>query len=121
MSSSEKLDMLRRYWECEMNKDLDGIMEFYADDATFKAPITDNLKGTDQLRDFYREVISGGESRIEIRRATESDEQIAAESSVYFQKADGTEGEAQGCNVFTIRDGKFHDLRSYFDPSDFSD
>ena len=39
----------------------------------------------------------------------------------HFQKADGTEGEAQGCNVFTIRDGKFHDLRSYFDPSDFSD
>ena len=26
MSSSEKLDMLRRYWECEMNKDLDFLI-----------------------------------------------------------------------------------------------
>ena len=86
MSLSEKLDIVRSYWECEMNKDLDGIMKFYATDATFKAPISDDLKGTEQLRDFYRQVISRGESRIEVRGATESDDHIAVEWSLYFEK-----------------------------------
>jgi ketosteroid isomerase-like protein len=115
------LELVRHYWEKEAKGDLDGIMECYHPDATFKAPISDQLEGTEALRAFYAELLEGdAESTVEVDRTTEEGERIAVEFTLHFDLGGGKTGSLQGCNVFTIRDGKFQDVRSYFNPADFS-
>ena len=118
---STNVEILKNYWQKEAEKDVDGIIACYQPDATFKAPISDHLKGTDALTEFYKGVVDGfAKSRVEINRATEADDVVAAEFTLYFVTHEGNKGQANGCNVFTIRDGKIQDVKCYFNPADFS-
>ena len=119
--SDSKLDVVLSYWEREGQKDLDGIMDHFHPDATFKAPFSEHLEGTEALREFYHGVISAfADARVEVRRSTEDEDRIAVEFTLRFEQHDGKKGEAEGCNVFTIDGGKIRDIRSYFNPEEFS-
>ena len=114
------IDVIRAYWECEGNKDLEGILRCFQPDATFKAPISERLKGLDQLRDLYSAIITSfAEAKVHMQRYTEDGDRLAVEWMIPFTTYDGKTGEARGCNVFTVKDGKIQDLRSYFNPAEF--
>jgi len=117
---SSNIDIVRKYWEFEAKKDLDGIMSCYHSDATFKAPICEQLQGAEALRSFYKGLLEGDtKAHVEITRSTDEGERVAVEFILHFDMGGGKKGEMYGCNVFTVRDGKFQNVRSYFDPSDF--
>jgi steroid delta-isomerase-like uncharacterized protein len=117
---SENLDIIRKYWECEGNKDLEGILACFQPDATFKAPISDQLQGTEQLRELYAGVITAfADAKVQIQRSTECGDRLAVEWMIPYTTHDGKTGEARGCNVFTVNDGKIQDVKSYFNPAEF--
>ena len=114
------IDVILTYWEFEGNKDLEGILSCFQPDATFKAPISERLKGLDQLRELYSAIISSfADAKVRMQRYTEEGDRLAVEWMIPFTTHDGKTGEARGCNVFTVKDGKIQDLRSYFNPAEF--
>ena len=118
---SESLAVVENYWKKEGEKDLDGILDCFHPDATFSAPITEDLRGIGALREFYTGVLDGfANSNVTIDRSTESGERVAAEFTLSFEQHDGAMGQASGCNVFTVRAGKIVEVRCYFDPASFS-
>jgi ketosteroid isomerase-like protein len=118
---SEKLDIVRNYWNKEGEKDLEGLLAYFDSDATLEAPICPPQKGIESLRTFYGGVIEAyANSRVEVQRSTESEDRIAVEFTIHFEQHDGKKGMGEGCNVFTIRNGKIHYVKCYFDPSGFS-
>ncbi len=114
------LELVRHYWDQEAKKDVDGILDCYHADATFKSPISGALQGAEALREFYERLLKGdAKASVEIVRSTDDGERITVEFTLHFDMGDGKSGSLQGCNVFTIRGGKFQDVCSYFDPTDF--
>ena len=47
---SKNLEIVKSYWSKETAGDVDGVMEHYTDDATFKAPISDLCVGAAAVR-----------------------------------------------------------------------
>ena len=117
---SKNLEIVKSYWSKETAGDIDGIMDHYTDDATFKAPISALCEGAAAVRAQY-EAMAGGCKSFECvpQRWTESGNRIAVEFNLNFVNHDDTSGTAAICNVFEIRDDKIQSLRCYFNPGDF--
>ena len=113
-------DVARAYWDTEITRDLDAIMDFYHEDATFVAPGW-NLHGRDAIRVFYAdagELYPGLEVEIvhEITSGTES----AFEWQSVLITPVGLRLPLRGINCLSIIDGKFAAVRSFYDTAELS-
>lgn len=53
---------------------------------------------------------------VTVTNAVAGGDQIAVEYACELERRDGAVERAHGCNVFTIRRGRIHRLRSYYVP-----
>ncbi len=116
---SKNLEIVKSYWSKETAGDVDGVMEHFTEDATFKAPISELCEGADAVRQQYAAMLSGGvDFNCQVVRYTESGNRIAVEFNLNFTTPECKSGTMAVCNVFCMRDGKIESLRCYFAPSD---
>jgi len=113
-------DIARAYWDTEITRDLDAIMAFYHEDATFVAPGW-SLKGRDAIRGFYADAAAlypGLEVDIvhEITSGTES----AFEWQSVLITPQGVRLPLRGINCLSIIDGKFAAVRSFYDTAELA-
>lgn len=107
------------YWAAEARGDLPTVLDRFASDASFTAPGS-SLHGQAEIAQFYRKIMgSYKEMRIEALRTIEQGDDVVVEFGFHYTRPNGATGYAEGCNVFTIRDGRICRLRAYFNPSDY--
>ena len=108
--------VVQEYWNAECSGDLDRVLSSFAPDAEFIFPGV-VLHGRDHIRMYYEPVIEqNSELVVDSTNVIEQGEQVAVEYTCRIVSRDGISTEAHGCNVFTIRGGLIHRLRSYFIP-----
>ena len=113
-------DLARAYWDTEITRDLDAIMAFYHDDATFVAPGW-SLQGRDAIRGFYAnaaELYPGLE--VDIVHETTSGAQSAFEWQSVLITSAGVRYPLRGINCVTLLDGKFTAVRSFYDTAELT-
>lgn len=119
MQSTSHLSVALAYWKAEAAGNIPEVLGCFAEEARFTAPGFD-LTGRENIRVFYEKIINAYKSmRIEVRRAVEKDDDLVVEFGFHYERHDGTSGYAEGCNVFTLRDGRFVRVRAYFNPADY--
>ena len=119
MTSSSLLKIALSYWDAESRGDLPAVLEHFHSDATFTAPGC-QFRGRGEIAAFYRKIMGTYKAmRIEARRTIESGSDIVVEFGFHYTRQDGSQGYAEGCNVFTIAGGQFTRFRAYFNPSDY--
>jgi ketosteroid isomerase-like protein len=121
--SSNNLSQLARvarsYWDAEARGDLEEVLSHFTDSATFKAPGY-TLSGREEIRKFYIEILDAyAEMRLDMRRVIESGHLLVVEFGFHYKRHNEETGYTEGCNVFTIVDGKIDALQCYFNPAEY--
>ena len=114
MDRDEAVDMLKAIAEAFDRHDLDGIMEYFTDDAVFEAPRGSEAWGTRFVgREAVREGFAGRFSGIPDVRYRDDEHFVDLEAgrgaSEWTLSGTTTEGqriEVRGCDLWTFRDGK---------------
>jgi len=119
MIPSPRLQVALSYGDAEARSDLPTVLTHFAEDARFTAPGF-TLNGRVEIAGFYRKIMgSYAAMRIEALRTVERGDDIVVEFGFHYTRPSGTVGYAEGCNVFTVRDGRITRLRAYFNPADY--
>lgn len=119
MTPSPRLEVALSYWAAEARGDLPAVLGHFAPDASFTAPGF-SLHGQTEIAQFYKKIMGAyGAMRIEALRVIEQGDDVVVEFGFHYTRPNGVKGYAEGCNVFTIRDGRIARLRAYFNPSDY--
>jgi ketosteroid isomerase-like protein len=105
------------YWAAESRRDLGAILDHYHEDAVFRPP-GQTLRGHDEIRTFYEDSAAsypGLEVRIthEIRDGMEA----SLEWEAVLTDHDGARHPLRGVNNVLVEDGRFREVRAYFDPA----
>ncbi|MGW7601515.1 nuclear transport factor 2 family protein [Streptomyces antimycoticus] len=107
----------RSYWAAESDRNLEGVLRHYHEDATFTYP-GGVLKGHDQISGYYRD---SGERfpglTVEIGNALVDGTHAAIEWTAVMTGPDGVGHPLRGVNVVSVEEGRFREVRAYFDPA----
>lgn len=115
-------EIAESYWRAEMRRDLQGILEHYAEDAELLVPQLGSLVGHDAIRKFYEPSIAHYPALVvEIRRSVEDGPIAAIEWSSVHTDVEGNTYPCLGVNVIEVSDGRFKTVHVYYDPSVFAD
>lgn len=111
-------DLQASVWDAECRHDMDGLLSYFAPDATFHAGGKPIMKGHDGIRemteDFLREF---PELEVDILSEWGDGETSAVfEFRARMKDTDGNPFALQGVNLVEIKDGKFTTVRSYEEP-----
>lgn len=110
-------EVAQSYWQAECAHDIPAILAHYHVTAAFVPPRGERLVGHDRIRTFYEEAFRrfvGLEVAI-VHEVSQGDE-AALEWKAIFTDAAGQRFELDGVNVIKVSDGKFEEVRCYFDP-----
>jgi ketosteroid isomerase-like protein len=119
MTPSPRVELARSYWAAEARGDLPAVLDHFAPEASFTAPGF-SLRGQSEIAGFYRKIMGAYKTmRIEMLRTVEHGDDLVVEFGFHYTRPDGVQGYAEGCNVFTIREGRIERLRAYFNQSDY--
>ncbi len=119
MNPPTRLKVALSYWAAEARGDLPVVIDHFAVDADFTAPGF-SLRGQGEIAEFYRKIMGLYKAmRIEALRTVEQGDDVAVEFGFHYTRPNGSQGYAEGCNVFTVRNGRIARLRAYFNPSDY--
>ncbi len=119
MDSSSRVKVALAYWAAETCGDLPAVLHHFAPDASFTAPGF-SLRGQTEIAQFYQKIMGTyKQMRVEALRTIEAGDDVVVEFGFHYTRPDDTHGYAEGCNVFTIRDGRIGRLRAYFNPADY--
>lgn len=103
----------QRIFEAEMRKDLDAVIQGYADDAIAQVPNMHQLEGREALREFYEGFlkalveIEGGPRKVIISEAGDMAYTIGASRSVMEGPAGPIRDEGKSIAVWRKRDGEW--------------
>ena len=117
MSDEEKLALAQSYWRAEMARDVAAVLQHYAPDAVF-VPNGRRLVGHEQIRQFYEE--SGAlypGLRVRITRSHHAKSSSVFEWEAELVNSEGSEFPLRGVNVAAMNNGRFIEVRAYFDTS----
>ena len=116
---SKQLERARSYWSSEKARDLDQILEHFAEDAVFRAP-TMRLNGRGEIKQYYENVLNNFKSiDVSVLNSVESGRSLVVEWRCRLLGHDDLLREVLGCNVFEFEGDQFQTLRVYFNPADF--
>lgn len=119
MTPSLRLQVALSYWTAEARGDLPAVLTHFAEDARFTAPGF-ALNGRAEIAEFYKKIMgSYAAMRIEALRTVEHGDDVVVEFGFHYTRPNGATGYAEGCNVFTVREGRITRLRAYFNPADY--
>lgn len=105
------------YWRAECAHDIPAILSHYHKDAVFVPP-GKRLVGHDEIKTFYEESFRRFKGLdVTIVHDLSSGERAAIEWKAVLTDALGKSYDLFGINVIKVRDGKFEEVRSYFDPA----
>ncbi len=105
------------YWDAEMRRDTDAVLEHFHPDAVLETP-NGVLRGRDEIRTFYAPMFEEYPTlAVRIVRDITNGDWAMLEYDAVLTRADGKVAPLQGCNVVNFRDEMFYYLRGYFDPS----
>jgi len=110
-------EVAESYWRAECERDIDAILNHYTVDGHFVAPGW-NLHGHDEIRRYYEESarrFPGLEVTVVADFA--DGETGAVEWDAVLIDGEGERHRITGVNLITLRDGKFAEVRAYFDTS----
>ena len=127
-------ELLDRMTEIAVDQhNVDAAMELYAEDAVVSAPDVGEIRGRDQISEFWHGMMDGfPDGHFETISKLEADGKAVDEG--YFvgthtgtlKSPDGETIEATGrqvrlrsCDVATVRDGKIIEHHVYFDDGEF--
>jgi len=113
--SDAYLDLVTAYWRTEETRDVSRILEFYNSNARFTAN-GETLVGHDEISQFYSASCKAfPEMTVEIIGGFASGNRAAYEWRASIRDRHGAAYVFGGANIFTFRDGKFEEVRAFFD------
>ena len=113
------IQIVKKYWEAEGKKDMDGAVSCFAADATYLAPGLE-LTGSEAIKKFYESAWGGFRSlSVTPTNWVESGDEIAVQYDCHFIRSSGEERLVKGFNYFKISKGLIREVSCYFNPADF--
>jgi hypothetical protein len=104
------------YWAAECERDIDGVMAFYHDDAVYE-DAGGVYRGRVAIRAAYERSASEYPGlEVHILRDWASGSVGALEFIAWLTDAAGRRQVVRGVNVVEVADGRFRSVRSYEDP-----
>lgn len=117
MSDKKPRDVAQSYWKAECARDLEGVLENYHEDAVFVTP-DGALVGHAEISGFYKATFERFPGlRLEIVHEISNGNQGSLEWEAALIDGAGNVFPLRGVNNIRIRDGKFEEVRTYFDPT----
>lgn len=110
-------EIAESYWAAESARDIEAVLEHYHPDAVFSPP-GQTLRGHAEIRTFYDSSAAdypGLEVRI-VREIGHGDEASLEWEAVLIDHHGGRHP-LRGVNNIRVEDGRFREVRAYFDPS----
>jgi len=105
------------YWAAEVERDVDKVLAHYHPDAVF-IPNGDRLTGHEEIRTFYQESCRKYPSlEVAIVRETGDEATVALEWSAAVTDSSGRRMPFVGVNLIRVENGRFREVRAYFDTS----
>lgn len=105
------------YWLAEIERDVDKVMAHYHPDAVF-IHNGNRLQGHEQIKTFYEDSCSRfPKLEVEIVGENGSGPVTALEWKAAVTDKSGSRVQFVGVNLVTITEGKFREVRAYFDTS----
>jgi ketosteroid isomerase-like protein len=110
-------EVAESYWKAECAHDIPAILSHYHDDAVFVPP-GKTLIGHAAIRTFYEESFRRFVGLdVTITHELSIGAKAAIEWKAVLSDAAGQTYDLYGINVLEVRDGKFVEMRCYFDPT----
>lgn len=117
--SDATLELVTRFENLFISRDLDAIMACMTDDPVFEhvAPPTASV-GRHQGRERVRALFASLEEcfpryTLEVTDVIATECRAACQYTLRWRQPDGSEGQARGAEVFRIRDGKIAEKLTY--------
>lgn len=114
-------------------RDLNSVVDIYADDAVVTTPDAGEIRGHDQIAEYWREFVDGfSDSAYEPISKIETENKAVDEGFFVGTntgplkspegetlKPTGKKVKIRSCDVATVQDGKITEHHLYFDQADF--
>ncbi len=101
-------------------RDIDLLMSFFAQDATYHNVPVHKIRGTDGIREIFESFLDAFEEAVlEVVTVVSNSKVVCAERVDRFLMKDGTRVNLPVTGVFEIKDGKITRFSDYFDLNDF--
>jgi ketosteroid isomerase-like protein len=114
-------EVVEAYWKAEMSRDLQAVLEHYAEDAELVVPEMGRLIGHAEIRKFYEPSIERfPELKVNIVRGIVDGSNGAFEWKSVHRDRQGREYPSHGVNFVDVRDGKLQKVHVYYDPTVFA-
>lgn len=110
-------EVMRAYFECEEQRDVEAIMRFYAPDAVFETPER-TYRGSQQIRSFYAQAAADFPGlRVTIGRCLDDGPAGTVEWRAVLTPPAGEPVVMRGVNVADVSDGLIISARAYYAPA----
>ncbi|KEZ76375.1 nuclear transport factor 2 family protein [Salinisphaera hydrothermalis] len=111
--------VIENYWRIECTRNVDDIMECYADDAEMVVPGMGRLSGKNEIRRFYQDSVDRfPKLSVDIVGAVEDGDQGAFEWQSLFHDHKDRPFPLEGVNVVRVGNDKLQSVHVYFDPAE---
>jgi len=110
-------EVAESYWAAEEQRNVERILDHYHNDAVFNLS-GQRLAGHDQIRTYYES--SGAKYpglTVKIVHEVVDGQKAAIEWEAHLTDEAGTTVPLSGVNIIHVEDGKFREVRAYFDPT----
>ena len=114
-------EVAESYWNVEEQRDVEKILDHYHQDAVFNVA-GQRLVGHEEIRTFYES--SGAQYpglKVNIVHEVADGQKAAIEWEAHMTDEAGTTVVLNGVNIVYVENGKFREVRAYFDPTVFQD
>ena len=110
-------DVAWSYWQAEVERDVEKVLAHYLSDAVF-VPNGQRLSGHAEIRTFYDESCRLYPTlEVEIVRESGNGDIVALEWSAAVTDRSNRRIPFVGVNLVTVEEGRFREVRAYFDTS----
>jgi ketosteroid isomerase-like protein len=119
MTDKTPREVAESYWRAEESRDVERVLAHFHEDATFH-PVAGPLVGHAEIRTFY-DGMGDTYPGLEVRIVHEvsSGHEAALEWEADLIDHDGKRFPIRGVNIVKVSDGKFTEVRAYFDSASF--
>jgi uncharacterized protein (TIGR02246 family) len=115
VTPTETRRVTESYFDAENRRDLEGILEHFAEDVRFYAPDGKLLHGRAAIREFYAANAAGMPAlRVELVSEVAQGSRAAVQWLAHGTATDGATVLMRGSNVVTVADGKFVEFHAYW-------
>ncbi len=106
---------VRRYYDDVDGADVDAVLRVFTEDAVYRRPGYEPMRGIDAIRAFYRgeRVIASGRHAIDA--LVGSGDEIAVRGSLTGTSRDGASLEVRFADFWRFRGDRVAERRTYFD------